>query len=95
MKIIRIDVKNKSISHDLITKNSKYFLLGARGLTSQIVFDEVNPTCDPLGPKNKLIIANGTIISKNADKMTAADGANFLKVMKTTIPINKKANKIA
>ena len=61
MKIIRIDVKNKSISHDLITKNSKYFLLGARGLTSQIVFDEVNPTCDPLGPKNKLIIANGIL----------------------------------
>ncbi|HUU87582.1 MAG TPA: aldehyde ferredoxin oxidoreductase N-terminal domain-containing protein, partial [Candidatus Glassbacteria bacterium] len=61
MKIIRIDVKKKLISHDLITKNSKYFLLGARGLTSQIVFDEVNPTCDSLGSKNKLIIANGIL----------------------------------
>ncbi len=61
MKIIRIDVKKKSISHDVITKNSKYFFLGARGLTSQIVSDEVNPQADPLGPENKLIIANGML----------------------------------
>jgi len=61
MKIIRIDLSEKSISPDLITKNSKYFLLGARGLTSQIVFDEVSPKCDPLGPENKLIIANGIL----------------------------------
>ena len=61
MKIIRIDLNKKSLSHDLIAPNSKYFLLGARGLTSQIVFDEVNPACDPLGPKNKLIIANGIL----------------------------------
>ncbi|MBY9002442.1 MAG: aldehyde ferredoxin oxidoreductase [Candidatus Lokiarchaeota archaeon] len=61
MKIIRIDVNNKSITHDLITKDSKYYLLGARGLTSQIVFDEVDPLSDPLGPKNKLIIANGIL----------------------------------
>jgi len=61
MKIIRIDVKKKSIFHDLITKDSKYFLLGARGLTSQIISDEVNPLSDPLGPKNKLVIANGIL----------------------------------
>jgi aldehyde:ferredoxin oxidoreductase len=61
MKIIRIDVKKKSISHDLITKNSKFFFLGARGLTSQIVSDEVNPQADPLGPENKLIVANGML----------------------------------
>ncbi|NVM36585.1 MAG: aldehyde ferredoxin oxidoreductase, partial [Candidatus Lokiarchaeota archaeon] len=38
-----------------------YFLRGARGLSSQIIHDEVPPLCDPLGSENKLILANGTL----------------------------------
>jgi aldehyde:ferredoxin oxidoreductase len=61
MKIIRIDVNSNKIDYEEITSDSKYLLIGGRGLTSQIVHDEVPPNCDPLGPKNKLIIANGTL----------------------------------
>ena len=35
--------------------------MGARGLTSQVVHDEVPPKCDPLSSDNKLIIANGLL----------------------------------
>jgi len=35
--------------------------LGGRGLTSTIVAEEVEPTCHPLGGKNKLIIAPGLL----------------------------------
>jgi aldehyde:ferredoxin oxidoreductase len=61
MKIVRIDVNSNKIIYEEITRESKYLLLGGRGLTSQIVHDEVPPNCDPLGPENKLILANGTL----------------------------------
>ena len=61
MQIARINVKSAKIDYEEITNESKYFLLGARGLTSQIVYDEVPPKCDPLGPENKLILANGML----------------------------------
>jgi len=61
MKIVRINASSNAIKYEEIAKNSKFYLLGARGLTSQIVHDEVPPGCDPLGPENKLILANGTL----------------------------------
>jgi len=61
MNIVRINANSNSIKYEEIAKNSKYYLLGARGLTSQIVHDEVPPRCDPLGPENKLILANGIL----------------------------------
>ena len=61
MNIVRINAHSNAIKYEEIAKNSKYYLLGARGLTSQIVHDEVPPRCDPLGPENKLILANGIL----------------------------------
>ncbi|MHA1412509.1 MAG: aldehyde ferredoxin oxidoreductase C-terminal domain-containing protein [Promethearchaeota archaeon] len=61
MKIVRINVRSDSIAEEQITRDSKYFLLGGRGLTSILINDEVNPKCDPLGEENKLIIANGIL----------------------------------
>ncbi len=61
MKIARINVDSEKVSHEEITENSKFFLLGGRGLSSQIINDEVPPDCEPLGSKNKLIIANGAL----------------------------------
>ena len=37
MKIVRINVENVDIRFEEVTSDSKYFLLGARGLTSQII----------------------------------------------------------
>ena len=61
MRLARINVNTESIEFEDITRDSKYFLLGGRGLSSQIVHDEVKPSCDPLGDKNKLIIASGLL----------------------------------
>ncbi len=61
MKIVRINVENENIQFEEINPNSKYYLLGARGLSSQIIHDEVPPLCDPLGKENKLIISNGLL----------------------------------
>jgi len=40
---------------------TRYRLLGGRALTSTLVFEEVDPTCDPLGPDNKLVVAPGLL----------------------------------
>jgi len=61
MNIVRIDLNSKNIQIESIEKGSEFFLLGSRGLTSKIVYDEVPPKCDPLGSDNKLIIANGLL----------------------------------
>lgn len=61
MKLARINVSKKSIEYEEITPQSKFFLLGARGLSSKVILDEVPPDCDPLGENNKLILANGLL----------------------------------
>ncbi|MFX0082816.1 MAG: aldehyde ferredoxin oxidoreductase C-terminal domain-containing protein [Candidatus Hodarchaeota archaeon] len=61
MKIVRIKVDTENTKSEDITRESKYFLLGGRGLSSQIIHDEVPPLCDPLGEKNKLILATGLL----------------------------------
>jgi aldehyde:ferredoxin oxidoreductase len=61
MNIIRIELNSGNISSESIKKESKLYLLGARGLTSQIIHDEVPPSCNPFGHENKLIIANGLL----------------------------------
>ncbi len=40
---------------------SEWMGLGGRGLTSTVVAAEVDPTCHPLGAKNKLVIAPGLL----------------------------------
>jgi aldehyde:ferredoxin oxidoreductase len=44
----------------------RWNLLGGRSLTSTIVSEEVDPTCHPLGNKNKLVIAPGLLTGTKA-----------------------------
>ncbi|MBS3750429.1 MAG: aldehyde ferredoxin oxidoreductase, partial [Anaerolineales bacterium] len=58
-KILRINMSDQSaVYEDIPEKWSKW---AGRGLTSAIVLDEVEPTCHPLGPNNKLVIAPGWV----------------------------------
>ncbi len=56
--IIRINMSSKDIS---VETNSDYEFLGGRSLSSRIICDEVEPDCEPLGKKNKLVIATGLL----------------------------------
>jgi aldehyde:ferredoxin oxidoreductase len=55
-KILRIDMGALSFAYE--ESPEKW---AGRGLTSTIVADEVDPTCHPLGPNNKLVIAPGWV----------------------------------
>jgi aldehyde:ferredoxin oxidoreductase len=57
MKFIRVNMAEKTINTEDVPQD--YLGLGGRGLTSVMINAEVSPTCDPLGPENKLIFAPG------------------------------------
>ncbi|MCL6635349.1 MAG: aldehyde ferredoxin oxidoreductase, partial [Peptococcaceae bacterium] len=63
-KILRVNMTTGEVKVEAVPE--KYAVLGGRALTSQFVLDEVEPTCDPLGPYNKLIFAPGLLTGTNA-----------------------------
>lgn len=60
MKIWRIDTGTKQHSIEDVPESWEH--LGGRGLLAKIMLDEVTPTCDPLGPNNKLVFAPGLLV---------------------------------
>lgn len=63
-KILRVNMATKKCSFEDIP--AEYAGMGGRGLTSLIVSKEVEPTCGPLGPFNKLVFAPGMLGGTNA-----------------------------
>ncbi len=63
-RILRVNMTDRTVQYEEVPE--KYRFLGGRGLTSSIVYDEVDPTCHPLGPNNKLVFAPGIITGTNA-----------------------------
>jgi aldehyde:ferredoxin oxidoreductase len=58
-KFLRVNMTDQSTKYEDVPE--KYRLWGGRGLTSGIISDEVPPSCHPLDPDNKLIIAPGIV----------------------------------
>ena len=59
MQIWRVNTKSQTFSIDDTPESWKR--LGGRGLSAKILLDEVDPECNPLGLKNKLIFAPGLL----------------------------------
>jgi aldehyde:ferredoxin oxidoreductase len=58
-KILRINMSELKAAYEDVP--AEWARWAGRGLTSSILFDEVDPTCHPLGPHNKLVIAPGWV----------------------------------
>lgn len=58
-KILRVNMSESVITEEHV--KDQYMKLGGRALTAQILSDEVDPTCEPLGRRNKLIFAPGLL----------------------------------
>jgi len=54
-RILRINLSNGSIATKKTDITTAYNFLGGRGYAAKILYDELRPGIDPLGPKNKLI----------------------------------------
>ena len=59
MKILRVNMTEATITVEDLPQ--EYRGLGGRGLTSTMINNDVPPSCDPLGPDNKLILAPGLL----------------------------------
>jgi len=59
MRLIRVDVAEGTLTEEPLPAGRRHY--GGRMLTSAVVAEEVPPLCHPLGPSNKLIIANGLL----------------------------------
>ena len=57
--ILRVNMSDLSITKEPLP--DKWAGYGGRALTDAIVFTEVPPDADPLGPENKLVIAPGLL----------------------------------
>jgi len=60
MEVWRVNTRTKSFNREKVPQ--AWERLGGRGLTARILLDEVQPTCEPLGPYNKLIFAPGLLV---------------------------------
>jgi aldehyde:ferredoxin oxidoreductase len=57
VKFVRVNMSEGTVHVQGVPQG--YAGLGGRGLTSILINTEVPPTCDPLGPENKLVFAPG------------------------------------
>jgi aldehyde:ferredoxin oxidoreductase len=62
MQIWRVDVATQKLNREPVPAG--WEKLGGRGLLARIMLDEVEPTCEPLGSKNKLIYAPGLLVGQ-------------------------------
>lgn len=59
-QVCRVDVGTGEIRYEPVPES--WERLGGRALGARILLDEVPATCDPLGPRNKLIFAPGLLV---------------------------------
>ncbi len=60
-KFLRLDMTNKKASTVPLTKEMAKLHLGGNGFGAKILYDELKPGIDPLGPENKYVFASGPI----------------------------------
>ena len=60
MKVLRANLETSTVHYEDVSESWQRY--GGRALTARFLLDEVPPTCDPLGPYNKLIWAPGLLI---------------------------------
>jgi len=58
-KILRVDLSRGKIGSEPLPEDVARKYVGGRGLSAKILFDELKPGIDPLGPDNKMVISSG------------------------------------
>lgn len=60
-KLIRVNLATGQIATEALNMTDANNFVGARGLGTKIICDEVDPKCDALGPENKLVFMTGPL----------------------------------
>ena len=67
MKILRVSMNKEDVTFENLPADWIY--LGGSALIAKILNKEVDPSCDPLGPENKLIVACGPLAGTRAPQL--------------------------
>ncbi|MBI4332662.1 MAG: aldehyde ferredoxin oxidoreductase family protein [Chloroflexi bacterium] len=65
-KILEVDLATKEIVRRRVDAQFAQQYIGGMGFSSRILFDEVGPEVDPLGPDNIVVFANGPLTGTHA-----------------------------
>ena len=60
-QILRVDLTNRTYRSEPFSEEFAHSWIGGRGFAVKILYDELAPGIDPLGPENKLVVAVGPI----------------------------------
>jgi aldehyde:ferredoxin oxidoreductase len=63
-RLVRVDMTQQTVSIEPYPDDWKF--LGGRALSARILLEECDPTCDPLGPDNVLVLAPGVMSGTSA-----------------------------
>ncbi len=64
--VLVIDLSESQIKVDPLSRETALAYLGGRGLATRLFMDHVDPRCDPLTPKNTLVLATSPLLGTNA-----------------------------
>jgi len=59
--ILRVNLSNRTFIKEAFTEEFAQKWVGGRGFAAKILYDELRPGIDPLGPENKFVVALGPI----------------------------------
>ena len=62
--LVYVDMTNQSVSTEPFPEDWR--LLGGRALSARILTEQCDPTCEPLGPDNVLVMAPGVLSGTTA-----------------------------
>jgi aldehyde:ferredoxin oxidoreductase len=79
-KIFRVDLSSGNITAEALNPEVARNYIGARGFGIYYLRREVNPTCDPFGPQNKIIMAAGPLTGT-----AAPTGARYVVTTKSPL----------
>ena len=60
-KILRVNLTDGKVTKEQLDENVARKFIGGRGLGVKILFEELKPGIDPLGPETKLVVATGVL----------------------------------
>jgi aldehyde:ferredoxin oxidoreductase len=65
-KILRVNLTKGTSQTEALDPKLARAYVGGRGLGTKLLYDEIDPTVDPLSPRNTLILATGPLTGTNA-----------------------------
>ena len=71
-RVLEIDLTTGQIKIEAQASEDVLLYLGGRGLATKLFYDRIDPTADPLGPDNVIVIASSPLVGSQAP--TAARG---------------------